>query len=289
MAQGRNILGRLIDSIRSFLSGGSTPEQTLQKSAKEMMQTLELQANATSFAMARADEVRRNLQSELDNHEALRREAENFLAQGDEAAARRLVGLQLQSGEKIARLKEEYAALQAEAEQKVAEYRKSEDDVRKRVEALPKLQQEAQILREEEAIQKRLGAFDITSPQNEFDRIERELDIKRKQIANRSLLTADPNAELDRRIQQAIGQRKIDDAMEALRKRVAEKGVIDAEFTEEAAPDSVAEARRAREAGSACQETGSSGLALRRGVCAWRRSRWPAAGCPLRAECVRPN
>jgi len=244
MAQGRNILGRLIDSIRSFLSGGSTPEQTLQKSAKEMMQTLELQANATSFAMARADEVRRNLQSELDNHEALRREAENFLAQGDEAAARRLVGLQLQSGEKIARLKEEYAGLQAEAEQKVAEYRKSEDDVRKRVEALPKLQQEAQILREEEAIQKRLGAFDIASPQNEFDRIERELDIKRKQIANRGLLTADPNAELDRRIQQSIGQRKIDDAMEALRKRVAEKGVIDAEFTEEAASDSVAEAQK---------------------------------------------
>lgn len=232
MAQGRNFIGKIVDAIRNFVSGGSTTEGSLEKSASEMMQTLELQANATSFAMARADEVRRNLQSEVDNHESLRREAENFLAQGDEAAARRLVALQLQSAEKITRLKDEYAALQAEAEQKVLEYRKSESEVKRRVEALPKLQQEAQILRQEEEIQKKLGQFDLASPQNEFDRIERELDIKRKQIQNRGLLTADPNAELDRRIQDAIGQRKIDDALEALRKRVAEKGTIDVEYVE---------------------------------------------------------
>ncbi len=248
MAEGRNILGRMIDAVRSFFSGGTTPEAVLQASAREMMQTLELQANATSFAMARADEVRRNLQSELDNHEALRREAETFLAQGDENAARRLVALQLQSAEKIARLKEQYAALQAEAEQKVLEYRKSEEEVRRRVEALPSLQQEARMLREEEELQKRLRQFDIAGPQNEFDRIERELDIKRKQIANRNLLTADPNAELDRRIQEAIGQRKIEEALAALKKKVAERGAIDVEFTEASQPDPVAEAQKMLEA-----------------------------------------
>lgn len=58
-----------------------------------MLKTLELQAEATSFVMARADEARTKLQSELDNHESLRREAEAFLKNGDEKAARRLVGL----------------------------------------------------------------------------------------------------------------------------------------------------------------------------------------------------
>ncbi|HOK55271.1 MAG TPA: hypothetical protein PLU88_05340 [Armatimonadota bacterium] len=195
-----------------------------------MLKTLELQAEATSFVMARADEARTKLQSELDNHESLRREAEAFLKNGDEKAARRLVGLQLQSAEKVKQLKDEYERLQREAEQKVVEYRKSEQEVKKRIEALPRLEQEAYLLREEEQIQRATSKFDLQSPQSAFDKVERELDIRRKQIQNRSLLSTDPNAELDLRIQEAIGARKIEEAMEALRKKINE-GAVDAEFT----------------------------------------------------------
>lgn len=248
MAEGKGIWARFISAIRVFLSGGEVKEQTLRDSASQMMQNLELQANAASFAMARADEVRKTLRDELDNHESLRREAEEFLKQGDEVSARRLVTLQIQSQEKVAKLKEEYEALQLEAEQKVTAFRKSEEDVNKRVQALPKLEQEAQILREEERLQKALSKFNLQSPQNEFDRVEREIEIKRRQLQNRNLLTADPNAELDMKIKQAVGERKIENAMDALKKKVLESSVIDAEYTEAGAEDVVSAAQKALEA-----------------------------------------
>lgn len=248
MAEGKGIWARFVSAIRVFLSGGEVKEQTLRDSASQMMQNLELQANAASFAMARADEVRKTLRDELDNHESLRREAEEFLKQGDEVSARRLVTLQIQSQEKVAKLKEEYEALQLEAEQKVTAFRKSEEDVNKRVQALPKLEQEAQILREEERLQKALSKFNLQSPQNEFDRVEREIEIKRRQLQNRNLLTADPNAELDMKIKQAVGERKIENAMDALKKKVLESSVIDAEYTEAGAEDVVSAAQKALEA-----------------------------------------
>ena len=75
MAEGEGIWARFVSAIRVFLSGGEVKEQTLMDSASQMMQNLDLKANAASFAMARADEVRKNLRDELDNHESLRREA----------------------------------------------------------------------------------------------------------------------------------------------------------------------------------------------------------------------
>lgn len=220
---------RIFGSIKNFISG-SSPETTLQTSSQEMLRTLELQADATAFVMARADDARNKLQSELDNHESLRREAEAFLRNGDEQGARRLVALQLQSAEKVKSIKADYELLQREAEQKVVQYRKTETEVNKRIESLPKLQQDAQLLREEERIQRATSKFSLESPQTAFDKVERELDVRRKQIQNRSLLTSDPNAELDLRIQEAIGQRKIEDAMESLHKKINE-GAVDAEFS----------------------------------------------------------
>lgn len=237
---------RIYRAIANFVSG-SSPETTLQSSASEMLRTLELQADATAFTMARADDVRAKLQSEVDNYESLRREAEAFLRNGDEKAARRLVALQLQSEEAINRLKADYELLQREAEQKVVEYRKAEKEVNKRIEALPKLEQQAYLLKEEERIQRATSKFKLESPQSEFDKVQRELDIRRKQIQNRSLLTTDPNAELDLRIQEAIGQRKIDEALTALQQKINE-GAVDAEFTTVRESNPVLEAQKMLEA-----------------------------------------
>jgi len=237
---------RIFGSIKNFITGSSS-ETTLQNSAQEMLRTLELQADATAFAMARADDARNKLQSELDNYESLRREAEAFLRNGDEQGARRLVALQLQSAEKIKSLKADYELLQREAEQKVIQYRKAETEVNKRIEALPKLQQDAQLLREEERIERATSKFSLESPQTAFDKVERELDIRRKQIQNRSLLTTDPNAELDLRIQEAIGQRKIEEAMDVLRKKINESAV-DVEFSTVQDSDPVFEAQKMLEA-----------------------------------------
>jgi phage shock protein A len=214
------MLGRLLARVRQAWRNFTETPADFQQLVGQMREGLELQADATAFAMVRADEKYDELQSELENYESLKREAESLMREGKEVLAQRAVTLQVQSQDKIERLQKEYQNLQSQAEQKVQSFKDRESTVRDRESQVPELIIEQRMAEMEERIQRSASKYLPGGTDARFNQAERELRIRNRQLANKQLLGSDPNAALDREIKSAVGQRKIDQAMAELRARI---------------------------------------------------------------------
>ena len=241
-----NIFGKFWDSIMDSLAERIPQESSLQTDAERMLEVLDMKADAASFAMARADEMYERVLVEMDNHDALGRQAEFFLRDEDEEAARRCVALQLQAGKEISHLKTDYEVLQREAEQMVTAFLDKKSEVDERLVDLPKLQGDMRLIRAQEKIQRTSEQLSLEGAQTSFDQTAREVRIRKLQLQNRELLTADPQAELDRRIRASLGDKQIEAALQELRLKISEQP-IEVEV-KAIAEDPVALARKGLEA-----------------------------------------
>lgn len=246
----RRVIKRWMRALLDFAEESVPDASRLKQDAEDMLRALDAKADATSLAMALADEAHSKLTGELDNHEALGREAENFFRSKDTEAAGRCVALQLRSADEVKRLRASYEQLQSDAEQLARSFVVKRDDVMTRVQALPQLRDDLRVVEARERVERKLSAFDVESPQRSFDETTREIEIRKRQLANRQLITADPNAEIDRRIKQAVGERVFQEAMEAFRRKVEAEGeVVEAtEYRVVEGDDPVAAAYKAIEA-----------------------------------------
>jgi phage shock protein A len=242
-----NLFGKVVDAVVNALSDRIPSESSLTSDAERMLEALDLRAEAVSFSMARADAKFEELKNELENHEALGRQAEEFLRAGDEEAAERCVALQLQSAKAVERLKKEYEALQREAEQSAQEFLDKRRALEEKIVQIPQLHEDARLIRAQEKIERATAKFSLESAERSFDETAREIRIRKLQLQNRTLLTSDPNAQLDRRIRESLERKEIAEAMAALRKKGFGGPIVDAEFKviEE---DPVASARKLLEA-----------------------------------------
>jgi len=243
----REIVRKWKDALLMFAAGGIPKESSLETDAKNMLSELDRRADVVSFRMARADEAKGKLQKELENYEALGKQAESYLREGNKAYAQRTVVLQLESKKTIEALQQEYQSLQREAESNAAFFISKRKEVKERVKLLPQLQLDARIVKADKEIAKLSNEFNLDSAKNQFDKTAQEIRIQKLQLANRQLLTSDPNAELDQKIRQSLQNREVEIAMQELAKRIENSGnVVDAEFVSN--EDSVLQAKKLLEA-----------------------------------------
>jgi phage shock protein A len=214
------IFGKLWTWFVGYLSEKVPAETKLQADLEGMLKGLDAKADAVSFSMARAEDAQEKLRLEVENHDALELQATQFMTDGDEEAAQRLVTLQLQSRKEIERLATEYQTLLQEAERNVEVYQKLKAEVDKRRRELPRLQDESRIIKAEEEFQRISGRFSLTSAQGSFDETARQIRMKKLQVQNKQLLDADPHAELDKRIERTLQGKELETAMRELRQKV---------------------------------------------------------------------
>jgi hypothetical protein len=229
-----DVLRKKWDSFVNFLGTSVPKESSLETDAKNMLGELDRHAEVVSFRMARADEARAKLEKELENYEALGKQAESYMRDGNEPYAKRTVVLQLESKKAVAAFQLEYQALQKEAESHVSNFITKRDEAKERVKTLPQLQQDARLIKADEEIVKLAGEFDLDSAKNQFDKTAQEIRIKKLQLQNRQLITSDPNAELDQKIRASLQDREVETAMKALAEKVQStpENVIEAEYTQ---------------------------------------------------------
>jgi phage shock protein A len=244
--RGKNVLGKVQDWLVGAVADKVPPEHALESDAGRMMEDLNAVADVASFAMARADDKYHDLTSAIARHEALGEQAGEFLRAGDEEAARRCVALQLETAQDMKTLQEEYSSLQDDAERKAQQFLERKQAVDERVNKLPQLQDEARMNRMQEKLEATASTLSLESAERSFDKAAREIDLKKKQLMNRDRLTADPNAELDRRIQHTLKENEIDRAIAALRQKIGDQ-TIEAEIVS-VEEDPVASARKLVEA-----------------------------------------
>jgi len=196
------------------------PETRLKNDLAEMGKTLDALSRTASFAVARLEEKREDLQAEIQNHDLLEEKAEELLRAGDEEAARRCLVLQSESAESVENLSGSFRQLQQEAENQVLRYREFEKEFRQRRDELSDLVEDIRAVREREEIEKQLNAFQIGGAQEIFDEVKAGVQRSKLEQEARQLLEH-PNADVDRRIRETLEAGKIDSAIQALRARVA--------------------------------------------------------------------
>lgn len=226
-----NLLSRLIDVLFSWVEERIPLESKLKADAEQMLQALNLKADATSFAMSRADMARETLTKNLQEYEALERQAKEFLREQDKEAAERCVVLQLQAKKEIERLTLEYQQLQHEAEQLAAEFAEQKVTTEEKVREVPRLQQDLRLINAQEKLEQARAQFSIEGAEYSFDATAQEIEIRKRQLTNKTLLASDKNARLDARIRGSLQQKEISDTLKALEEEVFQEGVIDAEYS----------------------------------------------------------
>lgn len=247
-----SFIGNLWKRVVNFLNGVSensvTKAEQLKSNAKGMMESVNLLADATSYSMALADEKRKELAEEVEKFEALKAQAEDFLSTGDEEGAKRCVFLQIQAEAKISRLQEEYRQLQSEAENNVEQLYAKKRDVDARVAEIPNLQETARANEIRKKIEDNFSPFKLESAASSFDEAAREIRVKSLQLQNKAMLGSDPNARIDRQIQDAALRKRVSDEMENLRARVAEGKTVVSEEKKKQLDTSVSSAKNLLEA-----------------------------------------
>lgn len=240
-----NVLGKMWDAMIDFVEESVPTESSLRSDLRSMYDALEARADATSLSMTLADQKRTELEIELSNFTSLERSAEQFV--DDSVKLRRLAALLLQSKRRIETLKTEYASLQKQAEIQVKGFLDKKGEVKTREAELPRLEQDLELIRVEEHIQKLESQFDFEGADQSFERTRREIEARKLSLTNKALLAADPNADLDREIRQALGEQEVEQEMEALQKKIRDdQGIIDIDAVE--VVDPVVSARQALEA-----------------------------------------
>lgn len=240
------LVGKFWDAFVDLVADKVPRDSGLRSDVQMLFTALGVKADATSFAMARADAKHEELEAEVRNYQALGRQAEEFLRDGDRESAERCITLQLQAKKDVERLTNDYEAVQRDATAQVDDFIAKRTEIDTRAERLPQLQADERYIRAQQKFEQVASRFDSASAVRSFDGKEEEIRLEKRALQNKVLLTADPHAELDRKIKETLTHREIQQAMANLEKRVVSGGPIDAEFEEVADP--VAEAQKLLEA-----------------------------------------
>lgn len=230
-----NILGKILDALMDFVDEKIPEETKLRDDMSKMLEVLNLKADAAGFAMALADEKYRKLAMEVMNYENLEKQARGFLMVSDETKAYRCVALKIQSKQQIEKLGVEYQGLQKEAESKAKDFKFYQETVNVKRTELVRLSEDLRLIRAQEEIEKKEKKFSYEEAERSFDEKAREIELKKLQLQNKALITADPNTETDKEIRQAVQEQDVEAAFNCLKKEVCEQkqleeGVVDAEF-----------------------------------------------------------
>ena len=210
----------LVRKLRQWF-GEWEASTSLEEDVERMREGLQVKRSAASFAMAREQDKRAELTRELAVYESSGREAEGFLRDGREDYARRSLARQLQSKAAIEKLRSEYTAIKDEAEESVRQYRILNEQVDTRLRQMPELKRDQRMITEQEKYDALAREHGFESAEQAFDAKAQQIGMRKREHQNRSLLDRDPFAELDREMRERLDEKELQQAMDALHKKVA--------------------------------------------------------------------
>lgn len=210
--------------VRGFLMGDPQVSATTQidDSLKQMGTALDSDADATSYLMALADSKHEELKRALDDVNNWDAQAAQMLngPNPDEGAARRCIFLKQQASDRVAILTTEYQQLQAQAEARAEAYSANLNAFETKREAAGTIRQQAEFHRKRADILKvtRKGAG-FQDAAATFEAAQKAVQLEGNQLANRELLTANPNAAIDRAIRERVVGGRIDAELELMKQK----------------------------------------------------------------------
>lgn len=198
------------------------PVQMLEQATREMLENLRSLREATATTIAYETKAKREQEAQASRSKNLERQAEEAMRQGNEKLARRALQIQIEAKATLERAAVTFRAAKARADNARTKLKIEEERVEAKIRQLGELKSINAMNDAQRRMQAITDEYDIDGAMNVFDKTAGSIQEQADKLSAMDTLAVSEGEDLDRQLSAISKKTDVDDAMEALKARLAE-------------------------------------------------------------------
>ena len=200
------------------------PVQMLEQATREMLENLRSLREATATTIAFETKAKRDMDAQSGRLKNLERQAEEAMRQGNEKLARRALQLQIEAKATGERAVQTFKAAKVRADNARTKLKIEEERVEGKIRQLGELKSINAMNDAQKRMQAITDEYDIDGAMNVFDKTAGSIQEAADKLSAMDTLAVSEGEDLDRQLGAISKKTDVDEAMEALKARMAESG-----------------------------------------------------------------
>jgi phage shock protein A len=198
------------------------PVQMLEQATREMLENLRALREATATTIAFETQAKREMDAQASRLKNLERQAEEAMRQGNEKLARRALQLQIEAKATGERAGQTFKAAKVRADNARTKLKIEEEKVEGKIRQLGELKAINAMNDAQRRMQAINDEYDIDGAVNVFDKTAGTIQQQADKLSAMDTLAVSEGEDLDRQLSAISKKTEVDDAMDALKARLAE-------------------------------------------------------------------
>jgi len=198
------------------------PVQMLEQATREMLENLRALREATATTIAFETQAKREMDAQASRLKNLERQAEEAMRQGNEKLARRALQLQIEAKATGERAAQTFKAAKVRADNARTKLKIEEEKVEGKIRQLGELKAINAMNDAQRRMQAINDEYDIDGAVNVFDKTAGTIQQQADKLSAMDTLAVSEGEDLDRQLSAISKKTEVDDAMDALKARLAE-------------------------------------------------------------------
>jgi phage shock protein A len=217
-------IGRFFKAIFNAILGeaeAQIPVSMLEQSVREMLDNLRSLREATATTIAFETKSKRDLDAQNSRLKNLERQAEEALKAGNEKLARRALQLQVEAKATRERADSTFKSAKARADNARTKLKIEEERVEGKIRQLGELKAINAMNDAQKRMQAITDEYNIDGAVSVFDRTAESIQSQADKLSAMDTIAVSEGEELDRQLSAISKKTEVDDALEALKARLA--------------------------------------------------------------------
>lgn len=218
-------VGRFFKAIFNAILGeaeGQIPLSMLEESVREMLDNLRALREATATTIAFETRAKRDRDAQTTRVKNLEKQAEEALRQGNEKLARRALQLQVEARTTMQLSDQTYKAAKARGDNARAKLRVEEERIQGKIRRLGELKSIHAMNDAQKRMQSITDEYNIDGAMSVFDKTAGSIQEQADKLSAMDTIAVSEGEELDRQLAQISQKSEVDEALQALKARLAE-------------------------------------------------------------------
>jgi phage shock protein A len=218
-------IGRFFKAIFNAILGeaeAQIPVSMLEQSVREMLDNLRSLREATATTIAFETKSKRDLDAQNSRLKNLERQAEEALKAGNEKLARRALQLQVEAKATRERADATYKSAKARADNARTKLKIEEERVEGKIRQLGELKAINAMNDAQKRMQAITDEYNIDGAMSVFDKTAESIQSQADKLSAMDTIAVSEGEELDRQLSAISKKTEVDDALEALKARLAD-------------------------------------------------------------------
>ncbi len=218
-------IGRFFKAIFNAILGeaeGQIPISMLEESVREMLDNLRALREATATTIAFETRSKRDRDAQNGRVRNLEKQAEEALKQGNEKLARRALQLQVEAKTTLQVSEQTYKAAKVRADNARAKLRVEEERIQGKIRQLGELKSIHAMNDAQKRMQSITDEYNIDGAVSVFEKTAGSIQEQADKLSAMDTIAVSEGEDLDRQLAQISQKSEVDEALSALKARLAE-------------------------------------------------------------------